>query len=134
MDTTVAKTAAPALDTFSMPAPGIRGCACFFSTDSIGYAAGRFLFANDNNAKADGTGTGYMRIDGKMQTFNRTSLTKTEKETTIGYRSGDYVLTVMIRFDASAPNEQQALGRGSLTLQSADGRSEQREIFGYCGC
>ncbi len=105
----------------------IDGCACLFSENSAAFRKGEFLYA-DNLLQ-----TGFVRINGKMQ---QVVLEESESNPDIEFKIRGKNEEVEIKLDLRKSDQIDYVGSyfGILEVETKDGRTARKTVFGECGC
>jgi hypothetical protein len=116
------------VDTFSTSPPEIDGCSCHFSSDSVTYEQGEYIFMDDYDR------TAFLKINGVITKFSRIEFNPADSVNgTSLYENERFKL--MIESKAGRPVGDEAwVVKGTIRLLSTDGKNASKKFYGVCGC
>lgn len=106
----------------------IDGCSCLFSEDSVSYARGQYIYANDF-AK-----TSFMKIDGKLVRLTETEHSNPDSLTIVSKNTGGgYKIEIRAKIIHTTDLEYNEM-KGFIIVKSSNGQTVTKTIYGGCGC
>jgi len=115
------------IDTFSEFPPEIDGCACYFSSDKKEFENKKYIYADDYGDVA------FISINKKMTKFKISKTEKIKESRMIQtWISDKYKLTIDRTQIGQVEETWQQ--KGTLKLETKDGKIITKNIYGECGC
>lgn len=116
------------IDTFSTFPPEIDGCSCYFSSDSIAFKKGVYVYMNDYGTIS------FLKINGVLTKFTQTDLKEFgEKKRIIKAKNDQYEMTLEV-IDGIQNGDETWLKSGTIKLSDKKGKTITKSFYGECGC
>lgn len=115
------------IDTFSVFPPEIDGCSCYFSSDSIEFKKGEYIYMN-NYAKIS-----FLKINGTLTKFIQTDFKEVDKTTIAKAKNDQFEMTIEVK-DGIKNGDETRLKTGTIKLTDKSGTTITKTFYGECGC
>ncbi len=116
------------LENFGFPQE-IQGCSCYFATDREQFVKQNYIYVDDYQQN------GFIKINGKLfkLDYDKKNEVLPEKALNINLHNNDY--KVQLKGTVVEEGEiETALYKGTLTVESKDGKKTVIPVYGECGC
>jgi len=120
------------LDTAGRP-PSVVGCSCLLAGSVAQFRNEQFLYAEKYGSPTQDFA--FIFVNGEpvrltIQDFQIDNEAGTRK---VIYTDDDYKVTVDLQARAG-PDRESVVQTGTLTLESGDGKTLEKDVYGVCGC
>lgn len=124
----IAKSKGLTLETFGFPQE-IQGCSCYFATDREQFIKQNYIYVDDYQQN------GYVKINGRQikLKYDKKNEVLPEKSLNINLHSDDYKVNLKGTVVEEGEIET-ALYKGTLTIETKDGKKIETPVYGECGC
>lgn len=116
------------IDTFSTFPPEIDGCSCYFSSDSIEFNKGVYIYMNDYAQ------TSFMKINGVLTKFIQTDFKKNDSFNIKAIYKSDKIEMTIESKDGKQNGDETWLKTGTIKLKQQNGKIISKSFYGECGC
>ena len=116
------------LEAFAFPQE-IEGCSCYFAVDREQFIKQNYIYVDDYQKNA------FLRINGRQIKlgYDKKNEVLPEKSLNINASNPDYKLHLKGKIVEQGEIET-ALYKGTLTVETMDGKKTETPVYGECGC